>query len=184
MSALSLDDAKAHLDITTSTNDAELQDFIDAAEGALGKRVGPLTPASISTRVEGYGWGLHLPVRPAISLTSVAVANSSTTLDLTTLYLDTNSGTVSMSDGSFFTSWAYDVAWQAGWQTVPPDLLHAVKEFVRHLWETQRGAPNRTIGSALVETIAPTLPVAAFTFPIRVEELLAPYEAIQYGLGA
>ena len=184
MSALSIDDAKAHLDITTSLNDAELQDVIDAAEGAISKRVGPLTPTSVTTRVEGYGWGLHLPVRPAISLTSVAIANGGSALDLTTLYLDSNSGTVSLQSGAFFTAWAYDVTWQAGRTDVPPDLLHAVKEFVRHLWETQRGAPNRTAGSALVETIAPTLPVAAFTFPIRVEELLAPYEAIQYGLGA
>ena len=47
----------------------------------------------------------------------------------------------------------------------------AVLELLRHLWETQRGAANRP-GGALGEGLAPTLPGAAYAFPIRVSELI------------
>jgi hypothetical protein len=40
MSVLSLDDAKTHLNVTTSANDAELTSIIDAAEAAITARVG------------------------------------------------------------------------------------------------------------------------------------------------
>jgi hypothetical protein len=53
-------------------------------------------------------------------------------------------------------------------------LLMAVKELVRHMWQTQRG-PTRRPGSQPSESAANTVPGAAYLLPFRVSELIAPH---------
>lgn len=180
MSVIDLAEAKTHLDITTDDDDDELLAVIDSAEAAIVQRVGPLTATDATARVVGYSWGLYLPQYPAISLTSVTPVNG-TPLDLSTLYLDGRAGAVSRNDGSRFTSPAYDVAYVAGRDPVPTDLVFAVKELTRHMWETQRGAAS--VANAYLDDnvgvglhgMALALPGGAYTFPIRIMELLAPH---------
>jgi hypothetical protein len=66
------------------------------------------------------------------------------------------------------------VVYSAGRASCPADLLLAVRELVRHIWETQRGGTRRPGSSASSET-ANTIAGAAYLFPFRVEQLLAPY---------
>src|SRR5690242_5393665 len=132
MSALGLADAKSYLNITSPDFDAELQTFIDAAEAAIAQRVGPLTPTSVTKRVAGYGYNLHLPIYPAVSLTSVTVVGSATTLTLSDLYLENSTGAVSYNGGSFFSASAYDVTYMAGRSPIPADLMAAIRELLRH----------------------------------------------------
>lgn len=167
---LSLTDAKTYLNITGATFDTELQTFIDAAEAAIAQRVGPLTPASVTKRVPGYGWSLHLPVYPAVSLTSVTVVGSVTPLTLVDLYLDQPSGAVSYNGGSFFSAAAYDVVYSAGRSPVPADLIMATRELLRHLWTTQRGGAR--------PGPATDIPGLAYAMPNRVLELIAPHELL------
>jgi hypothetical protein len=145
MSVLTLADAKTFLNITAATYDAELQTFIDAAEAALVKRVGPLVPTSVTSRVPGYGYSLHLPIYPVISLTS-ATPVLGTALTLSDLYLEQSVGAVSYNGGAFFSSAGYDVVYSAGRASVPPDLLMKVKIVLKFLWTTQRGTGARSGG--------------------------------------
>lgn len=168
MSVLDLADAKAYLNITSSDFDSELQTFIDAAEAAIAQRVGPLSTSSVTKRVPGYAWSLHLPIYPAVSLTSVTPVGGSA-LTLADLYLDQDSGAISYNGGSFFSSAGYDVTYTAGRSPVPADLLMAARELLRHMWTTQRG--SRT-GPAL------DIPGLAYSLPNRVLELIAPYELL------
>lgn len=177
MSALALEDAKAHLNVTQNGNDAEIMRVVASAEAAISRLVGPLEPTGLTVRVPG-GVSLALPVRPAISLTSVTpVAGSA--LTLSDLYLNTTAATVSYALGWRFSAVAYDVVYQAGRTDVPDDLLLAVKELVRHMWESQRGGSQRP-GSRSPEALSNTLPGAAYTFPIRVTELLAPHMSLGF----
>lgn len=177
MSALDLAAAKTHLNITASTYDAELQLVIDAAEAAIVKRVGPLQPSSQTARVSG-GSALVLPVTPAISLTSITPVGGSA-LSLADVYLNTEAGVVSNIYGASFCAYAYDVAYLAGREECPDDLLFAVKELVRHLWSPQRGGAQRP-GSQPSDALANTIPGAAYAFPFRVEQLIAPHERIGF----
>lgn len=186
MSVLKLLHAKAHLNITSSGLDAELQAFIDAAEAALSNRVGPLLAVQVTRQVRGGGTALVLPVTPAISLVSVTPLASAAML-LTDLFLDVNTGLVThASYNGIFPAARYAVVYQAGWQTgadpeadgyvaLPGDLMLADKELVRHLWLTQRGSGVQRPGSKSPDTLSNTLPGSAFTLPFRVEQLLAPY---------
>lgn len=180
MSVLTLADAKIHLNINVSTTDVELQAFIDAAESAIAAKVGPLSVTAGTDRVRGAGKELILPRAPVVAVTAITPVGGSA-LDLSSVVVDYRAGIIAYVAATqynfarFPLPW-YDVTYTAGRSTVPADMLHAVKELVRHLWETQRGTgstprpgteddvPWRSIGV-----------VGAYSFPNRVLELLSPY---------
>lgn len=177
MSTLTLAQAKSHLNITGNTHDSDLQDVIDAAEAAISERCGPLSPTTVTARIPAAGQ-LTLPVVPVISLTSVTPVDSSA-LTIGDLYLDADSGVVEHNSGSTFSARYYTVVYSAGRSEVPADLLLAVKELVRHLWETRRGSTRRP-GSPASES--PTAnPGAAYLLPYRVAELIAPHTQVVVG---
>jgi hypothetical protein len=181
MSVVDLETARAHLDATAHTDDAEMQRMLDRAEAAIVKQVGPLAATSVTSTVAGRagvtnfadswdGRSLTLPVRPVVSLTTLTGASGAVLAPAT--LLTTGDGVIYYLDGfSRFTEVWYTAVYQAGRVTLPADLELAVLELLRHLWETQRGAANRP-GGALGEGLAPTLPGAAYAFPIRVSELI------------
>lgn len=173
MAVLSLSDAKSYLNITASQDDAELTSFIAAAEAAIAKKCGPLEESTVTARVHGGSDALSLPVTPAVSLTSVTPVGG-TALTLSDLYLDTGSGLVTYDVSGCFTSARYTVVYQAGRASCPDDLLHAVKALTKHMWETQRGGTSRPGGRGS-DSYSNTLPGAAYAFPFRVEQLMAPH---------
>lgn len=169
MSVVPLSAVKTHLNITSAAQEGELQAFIDAAEAAISRRVGPLEPTTVTAQVSGPSF--VLPVFPVLSLTSLTDAGG-TSLPTAGLTVDLASGVVTSPAG--FGSGSYTITYSAGRSTCPVDLQLAVKELVRHLWESQR-TPARFPGSD--EPVAPA--GAAYLMPYRVQELLAPHE--QFG---
>lgn len=172
MSVLLLGDAKAHLNITQTTNDGEIQQVIDAAEAAISARIGPLAATAVTRRVPGRVWSLLLPTAPVVSLTSVKTSDG-VAVDTALLRFEQDAGTVQYLSGALFSAVAYDVSYKHGYSTVPADLLFAIKEQVRHMWTTQRGpnaAANRGSGQQ-----GEGQQGAGFMMPNRVLELLQPY---------
>lgn len=173
MAVLSATVAKVHLNIKTGDNDDEVEVAVKAAESAIAERVGPLEPTEVTARVGGYVMALRLPVTPAISLTSVTPVGG-TALTPSDLYLAADAGLVTYGSGEGFAEAFYDVVYQAGRAACPDDLLMAVKELVRHMWSTQRGGSQRP-GSQPSDALSNSLPGSAYTFPFRVEQLIAPH---------
>lgn len=176
MSALTLAQAKTHLNISTTTHDVELQVFIDAAEAAIKAIIGPIAAQSVTAVIRtGDTSTLVLPIAPAISLTSVT-ADGGLAEDLSDFTLDEASGLVTRSApwSDTFAAAVYTVTYSAGRSPVPADILIAIAEMVRHLWATQRGPSGRP-GSPQSDVLANTLPGAAYALPIRVTQLLAPH---------
>jgi hypothetical protein len=168
VSVLLLADAKAYLNITSTTSDAELQTFIDAAEAALVKRCGPLSSLTVTERVKGCAETLLLNKSLALSLTSVTPVNG-TALTLSDLYL-LPGGVVEYAVGSgYFGASRYDVVYSYGRSSIPNDLMQAIRETVKHLWETQRGGSRRP-GMGDEGPMG-----AAYAFTFRILELIEPY---------
>lgn len=167
-SAVDVEDVRAALRIESVGQDAELQDVLDAAEAHLARRVGPLASTATTSRVRPSGGVLVLPVLPAISLTSVTDADG-TALTVGDLDLDTATGIVSYASGGALSSRWYTVVYAAGYATLPEDLVLAVKELTRHLWQTRRG-PTRPGAQAEPN------PGAAYLLPYRVQSLIEPFE--------
>lgn len=177
MSAVKLARAKDHLNITSSTNDGELQGVIASAESLLAKKVGPLSPTVTTARVRGGDCQLVLPVTPVLSLTSVTpVGGTAVTIG----DLDASSaGLVEYVQGGRFGSGTYVVVYSAGRAELPEHLEMAVLELVRHLWTTQRG-PSQRPGSTSSDAMANTLPGAGHALPFRVSELIS--DDLQVGI--
>lgn len=169
MSALLLADAKTYLNITGTSYDTLMQSIIDAAESAITAKCGPLTATAVTQQVVANVGVMVLTTLPAIELVSITPWSGGSPLDLTGITLDGASGLVSnVPSGS------YVVTYTAGRAPCPPDLLLAVKELVRHLWESQRGGTRRP-GSTVSDATSNTIPGAAYLFPFRVSELIAPH---------
>lgn len=179
MAVLTLAEVKGHLNLTVATHDGELAAFIDAAEAAIAQRVGPLSPESRTLRVRPASHVLRIPT-PAVSVTSVTDADG-VALTVGDLFLDGASGLITYDDGTSFPSRYYTVVYLAGRDPVPADLKLAIKELVRHFWDTQRG-PTRRPGSTASETASNTIPGAAYLLPFRVSELLKPHMPILVGI--
>jgi hypothetical protein len=167
VSVLTLADAKAYLNITASTYDAELQTFIDAAEAAVAKRCGPLvSTTTTASHVYGGSSSLSLPVTPAISLTSITDATGGV-INVSDVSVS-KAGIVEYPSGGYFGARWYVVVYQAGRTTVPADLLMAVREVVSDNWDSQRGASVRP-------GLAPDVPTLPFLFSYKVEAYIAPH---------
>jgi hypothetical protein len=182
MSVVTLADAKQHLNETNTAVDAELQSFISAAEFAVAAKIGPLTVTASTERVRG-GRVLIVSSTPIAVLTSVTPVFGSP-LDASFLYTDAAAGVI-----SYYASWFplpyYDVVYTAGRAvnaSTFPDIYLGIQELVRHLWMTQRGSAGGGArysghGTAL-DTVVPG---SGYTFPYRVEQLLAPYLSAGFG---
>jgi len=174
VSVLGLDEVKAHLNITTSTQDAELQDFIDACESQVAEKTGPLTSVATTERVSGGGTGLVVRTTPIVSLTSVTPVNGSA-YSLTLLNVDKSAGVVEWLSGARFQPGWYDVVFQAGRSSTPTGLKLAIKDLIRDNWvHSQRGARSQRATA----DEAPS-PWASVTFSTAVMQKLNPY--IQIG---
>lgn len=169
MSVLSLADAKRHLNIDVDTYDTELQATIDSAEQIIADRCGPLAPTAVTDRVSiSGGYSFTLRTTPVISLTTATSVFGTSTADASQLFVSP-SGVVTWRDGISRFYWGeYDVVYQAGRATVPPALLFAVKEMVRHLWTTQQGGGSRP-------GTAPQAATPGFLIPNMVREAMEPY---------
>ncbi len=178
MSVLLVADAMEYLQITDPGVSVELQDMIDAAEAAIAKRVGPLASTTVTTRLEGGVATLVLPKVPAMSLTSVTPVGG-TALDSSLLYLNEGAGFVEYVDGvTRFPYARYDVVYEAGRASVPDDLMHAVKDLLRFMWETQRGNQPAYSGALPAddgEVLSGTGGSVFYAFPRRVEQLIELY---------
>jgi len=170
MSVVTVTEAKTHLNITVSTYDVELQDFLNRAEAALAKRIGPLSAVSKTERVRGWRCVLRLSHTPVISLTSVTSIEGTTvaTSQLTTM----PGGRVEFSQGGYFASRFYDVAYQSGWASMEDDIKLVVLELMRLLWTTQRGGRGRPGSEAPVASVGDGL------LSMWVDQLTVPYRPI------
>lgn len=192
---VSLSEVKEALDITSTSNDTELQGMIDAATAVLvnhpGYRVADVVGSTSYTEWVDGGSGTivlrHYPVtgNPTVTeYTPTAQVIAAEPLDTTSSFtgygyqVDRTSGILTRTSGGLGTCWRgrVKVVYTAGSTVVPADVRQAALVLVDHLWQTQRGGVGTLpVGLDLTdETSAPAFGVG-FTLPNRVRELLEPY---------
>jgi len=192
-----LAEAKAHLNITTTTNDGEIQAVLDAAVELIEDYVGAVATATVTdafvtdtTTTWPYHYGtwpkysyyairsVDLRTTPVQSVQSVVVSSmdgtNATTLSSSSYRVDTVNGSVTVIDGSPFGP-LVTISYTAGRSSVPASLRLAALKLVKHLWADQRGSGSgRAVpgGGAGDEYMAPITP---HLIPWEVEELLERY---------
>ncbi len=177
-SILSLAEGKLHLtggDISKWTaDDDELRNFLQASTEVIESKVGACVRRSVTERIT-EGPTLVLATRPILSVTSVtSVWAGGPSWTTSQLLVDGDAGLVDPQYGAVPFYWGpWDVAEQAGRAVIPERFIHAAKELLRHLWDTQRGQlESGPLSASSGETFTSTAGLT-FSVPYRVLELLA-----------
>jgi hypothetical protein len=156
----SLDDLKAHLNITDSDNDDELLGMLDAATDVTESIVGPLAGGTVTETHYGLSSDvLVLRQVPVAALVSVSGR----------LWPDGALGTLRLVSGYRFAG-DVTVTYTTG-REAPAAVRLAVLIIAAHLWETQRG--SAPVGP--LSTDDGTVSGLGFAIPNRARELLAPF---------
>jgi hypothetical protein len=177
MALLTLDEAKAQLDIETTGHDTELTAYINALTAVIERFVGPVENRSVSEVIEGRSTTLCLTHVPVVSLTSIVpVLSSGTAIDIGDVHVDNATGIVRRLDGASFYGGLWTWTYMAGRGTVPPTIQLAAAMLLQHLWRTQYGAARGAVGGG--DDVSVTEPIAGFGYaiPYRVLQLLEPYK--------
>ncbi len=168
---LSLADAKAHLNITSTDNDEELRSWLESITAVIEHKVGPVVVRTYTARVDGWRW--VLPYTPVVALTSITPSLPTGTEVLAAdLLVDATSGVVQRLDGANLTGGPWEIVYTAGRPVIPANITHAARIILKHLWETQRGGPRRPTMGGDDGTFDPSF---HFSIPRRALELLEPH---------
>lgn len=176
MTLVTLDEAKRQLDITTTSEDVELQLYIDALTAAIEGYVGVVEQREITDIVTGGGPALAVLHPPLLAVTSLA-GGTGTSVDYpaATLTVDPG-GIIGRLDGSLFPAGRYTVTYTAGRTAVPPTIKLAALILLQHLWRTQYGASRVPSGGADDYNVTEPIPGFGYAVPNRVLQLLEPFK--------
>jgi hypothetical protein len=187
---ITLDEVKRQLNKTTTTDDDELRDMIDAATEVIEAEVGPIAARTV---VEAYHGGYSevvLRKYPIIKVSDIREIWTNTIVQLTEQPVGTltdNWGyTVDLAHGTvlrrsvnssitiFPKGWLNVlVTYVIGRTAIPAALNMAARQLVAHLWQTQS---SRAVGRPIPggDEFTP-MPGSGFLVPNRVSELLMPH---------
>ncbi|MFE1926531.1 head-tail connector protein [Streptomyces asoensis] len=181
MALLTLEEAKAQLDIDTSSHDTELQVYVDGVTAAIEAHVGPVENRAVTETHDLPPGGTRILVlrqTPAVSLSSVtAVLAGGIGYDASGLDLDGDTGAVRRLDGGRLYG-PLRITYTAGRGTVPATINLAARIMVQHMWRTQYGASRGMASIGGGEDYSVNEPVAGwgYAIPNRVLQLLEPYK--------
>lgn len=178
---LSLSDAKAHLNISSTTHDDELRSWVETVTAVVEHFVGACVRRTVvedHDYLPAYGASaIVLRKTPVISLTSVvAILDGGTSYSVADLDLDGATGVVRRKDGGRlygplrFT----DVV---GRTVIPANFTAAGRIILQHLWRTQYGASRGvpSIGGGEDFAVTEPIPGLGYAVPNRALQLLEPH---------
>lgn len=177
---LSLADAKSHLNITSTSHDAELRGWIETVTEVVEHFVGAVVRRTVTELYDNLPIGgarqVALYTTPVISLTSVAaVLTGGDSYTVADLDLDGETGIVQRKDGGRMTG-PLRITYTAGRATVPAPITAAARVILQHLWRTQHpsGSGRPQLGA---DDYAVTEPIAGigYAIPNRALHLLERY---------
>ncbi|TQS29133.1 hypothetical protein [Microbispora sp. KK1-11] len=169
---VSLEEAKAHLNISSGTDDAEILRMVEGITAPIERIVGSVLPASYTERHDGWRPGIALRHRPVQSVTSVTLPGGAV-LGVDGYELDGDAGVLTRLSGG--REWVWEdgritVVYTAGMAEVPANVKLAALIVLQHMWKTQRGTSrDARFGGGGEEQWTPGM---GFTLPRRALELL------------
>lgn len=147
---LSMAKAQLNIDATATSDDSELQTYVDAATAAVETQLGQVVDQqTVVEQLDFPGSATSFLLRsvPVLSLTSLATLDGSQVwaVSPSTMYVDSASGLVTVLSGPPVKG-SVLATYQAGYTAVPANFRLAALIIVQHLWETQRGTMGTVMG--------------------------------------
>lgn len=171
----SLAAAKAKLDIpaTSTGDDEELREFIEATTQCVEFFVGPVARRVVQQVVTGGRDALVLHSPPVLAVTAVAALQTGqAALDVSLLDVDTSTGIVRRTDGGCFPAGDFRWTYTAGRTAVPANVSLAAKLILQHLWRTNYGASRGISGGGEDFSVTEPIPGLGYAIPNRALQLL------------
>lgn len=173
----SLASAKAKLDIpaTSTSDDEELREFIEATTQCVEYFVGAVVRRTVQQVVAGGQDALVLHTVPVIAVTAVTpLVTGQETVDVGVLDVDASTGIVRRTDGTCFAAGHYRATYTAGRTAVPPNVSLAGKLILQHLWRTNYGASRAmsSVGGGDDFLATEQIPGLGYAIPNRALQLL------------
>ena len=169
MSIVTLTDAKAQLNIasTDTSEDIELQGYIDAATTAVETQLGAVVDQRTCVDqidLPGASTSFLLRSVPVISLTSLTSLDGSQSWTVTapTMHVDGPSGCVTVLSGPPVLG-SVLATYKAGVAAVPANIRLAALIIIQHLWDSENWSAGRgfAIPRRAIELLGPQLPGVA-----------------------
>ena len=159
---ISVDEVKAHANITSTTQDAEVELIRNAAQDAVEGLIGPVLWRTVTQAVSTDSSTVVLNTLPVVSVTSLTSGGTGTTYTLV--------------DGGMLVDVAARGAmvatYVAGRAVVGDDIRMAALIIAAHLWQTQLGAAPTQLQDGFGEQPATGI---GYAIPNRAADLLAPH---------
>jgi hypothetical protein len=171
------EDLKVHNNQTSSVDDNELQDHLDAAVEVVEGLIGPIQQDTVTETHRGVRSDVIVLRRmPVAELVSVAARYgiSSTPLTLSDFELDVDTGIVRAASGAGFYG-DFTVSYGVGYDILPAAVRLAVLIVAEHFWETQRGTAPTALKLQQGDVVDSGTFGSSFAIPNRAQELLAAY---------
>ena len=181
MSLITLDDAKAELNIASAnlTWDTELQLYVDAVTDLIEGYTGPWETRAVTETVRG-GPMIILSEIPVVSVTSITDPRGILTHNVADTILNKRAGSIRPKFSVPFAD-PVDVVYQAGRgvvlgppSTVPQGVQLAARIAVANLWQTQRGNAGAGASDQYADQTQRT-PGYGYALPNRALALLKRY---------
>lgn len=170
MALVTLEEAKRQLGITGTSEDVELQTYIDALPAVIEGFVGVVEQREITDQVAGGRPALAVLHPPLVSVTSLSGVGVTYLAD--SLELDSTAGVITQASGGVFPAGTYTVTYTAGRPSVPPTIKLAALVLLQHLWRTQRATRGGLAGGGDDFSVTEPVPGFGYAVPHRVLQLL------------
>lgn len=139
-SLLSLADAKAHLNITSTTHDDDLREYLEAATAIVEDHVGPIVKRTYTRRISGHRRHIPLPHTQVTAITALTLVSDGTSpYNLSDLSVNATTGVVTFKNYGWFPYGDMDITYTVGRSFVNANWTLAAKIILKHNWETQLG---------------------------------------------
>jgi len=163
----SLASAKAQLEITTTTDDDEIREYIEATTTAVEYFVGAVARRTVTQVIKGGSDRVLLHTTPVLAVTSVtALQPWQEAVTTSMLDADAETGVLRRIDGLLLAGGEYRIAYTVGRTAVPANVSLAAKLILQHLWRTKYGASRGLSGIGGAEDFAVTEAVPGFGYAI------------------
>lgn len=169
---ISLSDIKEHLNIPAADtdHDQELAGMLLVASRFVESKTQLWHTTTATETHTKPGRAILLACRPVRAVTSL-IDQDGNTIASTLYSISASSGVILLQLCQWLWNSQVTVVYTAGASYVPPDVRHAVKVVLAHLWRTQRG--NSVIGQAGPDDVWD--PRFGFSYPRAVQEMLEAY---------
>ncbi|WP_320784195.1 hypothetical protein [Streptomyces sp. CRN 30] len=173
VAVLSLADAKAHLNLTSANDDAEVRFWNATATRGVEALIGPVTPRTVAED-HHFGRATVLVLRkvPALQLLAVApLLDTGPSYAVDGLLLDGSTGAVYRRDGGMLHG-PQRFTYRAGRTVIGEHITAAARIILDHLWRTQRPSRGGLAGGGEDFSVTEPVPGYGYAIPNRALQLL------------